>query len=199
MIWKLRKYSKLFRNIDCRTRKRQKYEIRFTRKITRSERNFQVLIVQVARIDIISNVHHFCKPKSSCFLRETAAAVKRIPFFVPFSMFWVVYWIFIFKRLLYCTFKNFYRFVWNLTHMDDCITIRFQVPETHSKCWYTVLTQLERRRAIEPMRFSLVVLIEWTHYTRSYGIIAALLHNSCRGWSYYLGRSEEIAQNEVVW
>ena len=48
------------------TEKCKNCEIRFTRKIIQFERDFQVLIPRAARI-----AHQFCKPKSSCFLRET--------------------------------------------------------------------------------------------------------------------------------
>ena len=50
---------------------------------------FRILNARAARFDFISMIDHFCKPKSSCFLRETA--VKRIAFFVYFSLLYVVY------------------------------------------------------------------------------------------------------------
>ena len=47
-------------------------------------RDFQTL-----RTALSSNVHQFCKPKSSCFMRERA--VKRISFFLEFLMLYEVY------------------------------------------------------------------------------------------------------------
>ena len=61
------------------TEKCKKYGIRFTSKTTRFQMDFQVLNARAARFDINSNVHLVYKPKSSCFMRETA--VKRISFF----------------------------------------------------------------------------------------------------------------------
>ena len=43
-------------------------------------RDFQTLNARAARTALSSNVHQFCKPKSSCFMRERA--VKRISFFL---------------------------------------------------------------------------------------------------------------------
>ena len=51
---------------------RNKYEIRFTGKITLFQRDFQSLNTKVARTTLPSNVHQICKPQSSCFMRETA-------------------------------------------------------------------------------------------------------------------------------
>ena len=50
--------------------------IQFTGKSTRFQSDFRILKARAAGFDLISNVEHFCKERSSCFLRETA--VKRI-------------------------------------------------------------------------------------------------------------------------
>ena len=54
----------------------RKYEIRFTGKTTLFRGDFQTLNARAARTAFSSNVQQFFKPKSSCFMRETA--VKRI-------------------------------------------------------------------------------------------------------------------------
>ena len=61
----------------------QKYEIHFTGKTTLFRRYFQTLNALAARATLSSNVHQFCIPKSSLFMRETA--MKRV------SMFYEVY------------------------------------------------------------------------------------------------------------
>ena len=49
----------------------KKYEIRVTGKTTLFRRDFQTLNTRPARIALSLNVNQFCKPKSSCFMRET--------------------------------------------------------------------------------------------------------------------------------
>ena len=66
-----------------------KNAIRFTGKTTLFQRYFQTLNTWAAITTFSSNVHQFCKPKSSCFMRETA--VKRIQFFLEFFMLHEVY------------------------------------------------------------------------------------------------------------
>ena len=69
-----------------------KYEIRFTWKTTFFWRDFQTLNSRPAVTALSSNVRQFCKPKSSCFMRETA--VKRISFFLEFLIVYEVYRLF---------------------------------------------------------------------------------------------------------
>ena len=49
----------------------KKCEIRFTDKTTYFRRIFQTLNTRPARTALFLNLHQFCKPKSSCFMRET--------------------------------------------------------------------------------------------------------------------------------
>ena len=56
----------------------------FTTKTPILRRHFQVLDARTARVDFKP-----CKPKSYCFMREYA--LKRIPFFVDFSVLYVVF------------------------------------------------------------------------------------------------------------
>ena len=53
------------------TEKCKKYEIRFKGKTTRFQWNFIDLDARLARFDINSKVHQFCKSESSYFMRET--------------------------------------------------------------------------------------------------------------------------------
>ena len=46
-----------YRQDTAQLRKCRKYEIRFTRKITQFQRDFQALITLARRIDINSNIH----------------------------------------------------------------------------------------------------------------------------------------------
>ena len=73
----------------CNSEKCKKYGIRFMGKFTLIRRDFQTLNAGPARTAFSLNVHQFCKPKYSCFMRETA--VKRIPFFLEFLMLYEVY------------------------------------------------------------------------------------------------------------
>ena len=64
------------------------YGICFTDKTILFRRDFQTLKERAARAGPSSNVHQFCIPKSSCFMRETA---KRISFFLEILMLYGVY------------------------------------------------------------------------------------------------------------
>ena len=66
-----------------------KYENRFTEKTSLFRKDSQTFNTLPARSVISSSVHQFCKPKSSCFMRETA--VKRIGFFLEFLILYEVY------------------------------------------------------------------------------------------------------------
>ena len=50
----------------------------------------EILNTRTARTALSLNVHQFCKPKPSCFMREMV--VKRNPFFLEFLMFYEVYY-----------------------------------------------------------------------------------------------------------
>ena len=54
--------------------------IKAIEKTTLFRRDFQTLNARAVRAELSSNVHQYCKPKSSCFMRETA--VKQISFFL---------------------------------------------------------------------------------------------------------------------
>ena len=64
-------------------------EIRFTGQTSLFRKNFQTFNARAARSALFLNVLPFCKPKSSCFIRETV--VKRISFFMEVLMLYVAY------------------------------------------------------------------------------------------------------------
>ena len=70
--------------------KYKKCEIYFTGKTALFRKKFQTFYARAARSAISPNVHQFCQPKSSFFMRETA--VKWISFFLEFLMLYEVYW-----------------------------------------------------------------------------------------------------------
>ena len=69
----------------------------------------------------------------------------------------------------------------------------------HEMCKDTVALRLERPRTFKLVRFLLIVLIEGTHYTRSYGLRAQYYKNIVEGGRMIQGviLIEESALHEV--
>ena len=77
----------LFQKISLR--KRPNTSVKNASKTTLFRRNFQFLNTRASRPTFSSNVHQLYKPKSRCFMCETA--VKRISFILEFLMLYEVY------------------------------------------------------------------------------------------------------------
>ena len=91
-VWKFEVrtlFQVLYRPHTYSSEKCKEYEIRFMDKTTLFRRDFLNLNKRAARTALSSNVHEFCKPKSSCFMREMA--VTRISFSLELLMLYEVY------------------------------------------------------------------------------------------------------------